>query len=335
MRTFVRRTAGWWGPLTLAVMTALPWVATWGDLPDPVATHWNGAGRPDGHARPALAAALTVGPAVVAALVLLAALRGARRRSAPPPHPVSGPTGPPALLRGPVVAVVAAAVGGQFCALSYVLTGANAGASSWDQAEAPLGWVVPVVVAGMALPLLAAARAVRKGGTPAPAPAGRPDSGDSLRASERVAWVGECHVRWPYLLAAALVAGAAVGAVMSLWITAGLALAALAVAAIGSVHVTVGVRGVRATMPTGWPGVRIPLRRIATARAIDLAPAPWGGWGYRGSLAVLGRAAWVLRAGPALELTLEDGRVFAVTVDGAPEAAAAVTELLSRAAPAA
>jgi hypothetical protein len=72
-----------------------------------------------------------------------------------------------------------------------------------------------------------------------------------------------------------------------------------------------------------------PITTIASGRAIDLRPRDWGGWGYRGSLRLAGRAGWVLRAGEALELTLTDGRRFAVTVDGAAGAAEVLASLLA------
>ena len=65
----------------------------------------------------------------------------------------------------------------------------------------------------------------------------------------------------------------------------------------------------------GWPRRSIPIRRIAEARAVDIRPTEWGGWGYRGSLAIMRRAAVVLRAGPGIRLDLRDGKVFAVTID--------------------
>ena len=65
----------------------------------------------------------------------------------------------------------------------------------------------------------------------------------------------------------------------------------------------------------GWPGTSVPLRRIATAQAIDVRPAEWGGWGYRGNLTLMKRAAVVLRAGPGIRLDLHDGKVFVVTID--------------------
>ena len=65
----------------------------------------------------------------------------------------------------------------------------------------------------------------------------------------------------------------------------------------------------------GWPRTSVPLRRIAAARAIDVRPTDWGGWGYRGSLTLMKRAAVVLRAGPGIRLDLHDGKVFVVTID--------------------
>ena len=70
--------------------------------------------------------------------------------------------------------------------------------------------------------------------------------------------------------------------------------------------------------------------RARAASAEDLVPMEWGGWGYRGSLRLAQRAAWVLRGGEALILDLEGDRRFAVTVDDAPEAASVVNGLLAR-----
>lgn len=51
----------------------------------------------------------------------------------------------------------------------------------------------------------------------------------------------------------------------------------------------------------------------ATARRLGLLAL--GGWGYRGSLRLFGRAALATRRGDALELRLVGGRRFCVTVD--------------------
>ncbi len=53
----------------------------------------------------------------------------------------------------------------------------------------------------------------------------------------------------------------------------------------------------------------------AMASVIDVRPMQWGGWGYRGSLKLMRKAAVVHRAGPGIRLDLTDGRVFVVTLD--------------------
>jgi hypothetical protein len=85
--------------------------------------------------------------------------------------------------------------------------------------------------------------------------------------------------------------------------------------------------------PLGWPRQRIALEDIDGVDVTDLSPLRWGGWGYRGSLRFGGRAAWVARKGPALELALTGGRRLLVTVDHAEDGAAVLRELLGRATP--
>jgi hypothetical protein len=72
------------------------------------------------------------------------------------------------------------------------------------------------------------------------------------------------------------------------------------------------------------------LEQIVGASVIDLKPREWGGWGYRGSRRAFGRAAVVLRAGPAIRLDLTDRRTFAVTVDDAATGAGLVNDLRAR-----
>lgn len=82
--------------------------------------------------------------------------------------------------------------------------------------------------------------------------------------------------------------------------------------------------------PTGLLRTTVPLRDIVRAEAIDVSPMEWGGWGYRGSQWLLGRAAIVMRAGPGLRLDLRSGRVLAVTVDDAGTAAGLLNDLVAR-----
>jgi len=86
------------------------------------------------------------------------------------------------------------------------------------------------------------------------------------------------------------------------------------------VTVGYGVLGLRLT--------RIPLRRIAFAEAVERekssVPFP-----LPGSLLVFGSASVVLRRGPALRLTLRDGKTFLVTVDDAATGAALLNDLIA------
>ena len=96
-----------------------------------------------------------------------------------------------------------------------------------------------------------------------------------------------------------------------------------------SVRVTVAARGVTVGYgPLGLRLTRIPLRRIASAAAVERTPFSFG---YRGSLLLFGTAVVALRRGPALRLSLRDGRTFLVTVDDAATGAALLNDLIAAA----
>src|SRR5690606_19746178 len=85
-------------------------------------------------------------------------------------------------------------------------------------------------------------------------------------------------------------------------------------------RVRVNGEGLQARSLMGWPNSRIPLSTIEKVEVVDIDPfAEFGGWGWR--LGLDGRRGVVMRKGEALQIT-HRGRVFVVTVDGAPEAAA-------------
>jgi hypothetical protein len=71
---------------------------------------------------------------------------------------------------------------------------------------------------------------------------------------------------------------------------------------------------------------RLRLRRIAAAEAVNRTSS--NSFGYRGSLLAFGAAAVILRRGPALKLTLRDGKTFLVTVDDAATGAALLNDLI-------
>lgn len=84
----------------------------------------------------------------------------------------------------------------------------------------------------------------------------------------------------------------------------------------------------------GWLRQRIALTRIGAARSFRLEPMEHGGWGYRGSLRLFGRASVVVRGGPALGLELDAGRRLSITVDDADGAARLINALIAQRPPA-
>lgn len=158
---------------------------------------------------------------------------------------------------------------------------------------------------------------------------GFPRSSLGLRAGERAVWTGRARARWPlstWWLAFSLGLGVLDRALISQLIFVGVVVA-ISLLGFTSVRVTVAARGV--TVGYGVLGLRltrIPLRRIAFAEAVErekpILP-------IRGSLLTFGDVSVVLRGGPALRLTLRDGKAFLVTVDDAATGAALLNDLIA------
>lgn len=93
-------------------------------------------------------------------------------------------------------------------------------------------------------------------------------------------------------------------------------------------RITITVDDTHLRTAFAWPGfvrVRIPLAEIERLEYVpDLRPVRYGGWGYRGSLRVLKKAAVVLRRGPGVIFALTGDRRYIVTVDDAESLARTV-----------
>ena len=156
--------------------------------------------------------------------------------------------------------------------------------------------------------------------------------------SHDAAWSGAAYNRWMPLI---LVGVLGQGAVVALLIgsahrpalnAAHLALL-IALELFAKVRVQVDARELRVTLGyTGWLRRSLALERVAAARAFTLEPLEHGGWGYRGSLRLIKRAALVVRGGPAL-LELRDGARLVITVDDAEAGARAINTLLAERSP--
>jgi hypothetical protein len=308
-------------PAVVALLSFGPWLLVRGDVPDPLATHFRLAGRANGSTPIWGFVLLQLAFALPCIAVLVRS--GWRRRSVPP-----------------VLVVTATFVG--------ILTGwiwcsillANDGQASWHLARLGGGAVLGAYgsALGFSLPV---ALLVRRGGGGAPAGSGASPA-LVLEPDARVAWFG--HARSAAFLVGGT-AGTVAGALLVVLSVAGrvgsaaalsfaLVVVGAAFLAFAAVDVRVDADGLLVRSGAlHWPRVRIPLDRIESTSAIALQPTAWGGWGYRGSLRMLGRAAWVLRAGEGLEVVQRDGARFAVSVDRAEEAAALLNGLLARATP--
>jgi hypothetical protein len=107
-------------------------------------------------------------------------------------------------------------------------------------------------------------------------------------------------------------------------------LAAVVVAHLRHIAVTVDETHLRVAF--AWPLVRvaIPLADIERLEYVpDLRPVRYGGWGYRGSLRLLKRAAVILRRGEGVIFALTGNRRFIVTVDDAESLAQAVQQRIA------
>ncbi|MCB9658902.1 MAG: hypothetical protein H6726_14720 [Sandaracinaceae bacterium] len=153
-----------------------------------------------------------------------------------------------------------------------------------------------------------------------------------LSPDERAVWSRRISAPWVYLLVVPELGMVAYG----LWgdvpaLALGGVVVCMILVEMTTCRVTVDEGGL--TMRWGSFGLwrhSIPLAEITRAEAIDVEPMAWGGWGYRGSMFLMGKAAVVLRKGPGIRLELKGSRVFAVTVDDAETAAGLLNDLVAR-----
>jgi hypothetical protein len=304
-----RRAAGAvlpWLPVLVLLGTARAW---WARLPDRVATHWTGFGRPDGFGSATVLLTTTLAVAVAGALLATIAAYRAKPDTA-------------AAWLVPAGSVLAGGATGLW------LTTATATLAGGTAGEARLGWRFVWLLAGLSWGTVVHVVAGRDPAGPA---AGTPPAGPGLTLApgERAGYTTTLHSRLIIGVTAGatvVIAVAALTATPALWPL--LAVPIVAGLALGEVRVTVDRRGLRLVAGLiGLPLKRIPLAAIVSASAAQIDPMAWGGWGYR---VKPGRSALVLRAGPGLVLHLADGRRFAVTLDDPETPAALLTALRTR-----
>jgi hypothetical protein len=322
--------SGAWRAWLLAVAmlgmlaAALPVLLFSSRLPEPIAIHWDRDFQPDGSA-PQRAALLF--PTVLIAGGLLLSLLGSGSAYA--------------VGRAGRVAIVTLA-SGFAAATSATIVVRNLDRAVWSDAGSQSAILLafqfgaPVALAALAYVL------GRRAWCDVLPPSAARGPALPLADGARVYWTGSASNRWllgisvyllfqGFLLQALLPSPTALPMWLALHV-----LVFVVLEFFSHIRVTVDDRGL--TVRYGhlrlWTR-RVPLAEITAAQAMELDALAHGGWGYRGGLLLLGKAAIVVRSGAALRLGLRGGQTLFVTIDDAATAARLLTTLLERGTPAA
>jgi len=288
-------------PVTVAATGVVPYLAYRSDLPDRIASHFGVSGRADGSMTPEVFL-MIFGALMVVGLGGCVTIALIRRRLQP--------------MVAPSVSSVGAFLASMSAGILSITAITQRGLEQWQDATISPGAVIAwiggsIIVASLAAWVASSLPFADRAETDPPPMA------MELVPGERVYWTATLSARWPLLLGLAIsLAGLVLLLITEPWI--GLVMLGISILMtfFGRIRVTADRSGLRVGYGLfGWPRTSVSLSRIAAARAIDIRPGDWGGWGYRGNLTVMRRAAVVLRAGPGIRLDLHDGRVFAVTID--------------------
>jgi hypothetical protein len=300
-------------PFAWLIGAVVPFAIAWHHLPEPLATHWSLFGDPNGALPRVTALALHAGFALLAAI-------GAFVVTRPGDHPRGVGTG----------VGVATFIGTLFAAIAIAIVIANYDAAMWrDAHQTALALLVAPAAACVAAAI--ASRAARSLETARPIDAATlPSVG--LGATERATWVGSARNRGFGIGGIAALVVAAVAYLLGNTPTAiTLAFVGIVMIPFGELHVRVDDRGLAIGFgPVAWPRIRVALAEIQSARRLDISPMAHGGWGYRGSLTMFGKAAAIVRGGDGLELALDGNKTLIVSTDDAATAAGLLNDLVRR-----
>ncbi|MEM7273220.1 MAG: DUF1648 domain-containing protein [Actinomycetota bacterium] len=302
-------------PVVVLALLVVPLLLFGADLPDRVATHFDGAGTPDDSMTltglVVFTGLLLIGPGLI--MVAIAAVASRRMSRMAAPFLVG---------MGAFLGILGAGIVAQTAISQRNL-------SSWTEADNPIvGVIVLIVVAAGAgavgavlargLPHDPAATAFRAD------PAGEAPTLD-VADGERVVFTETIAPRWLLWPVVGLLALTVVMAYFTpWWIVVLVGLSTVPAVLLCALRIQADRSGlvVRSAL-FGIRFAKVPAEDIEEATVIDVEPMKWGGWGYRGSLRLAGAAAVVMRRGPGVHLKLSGDRVFVVTLDD-PRTAAAV-----------
>lgn len=302
-----------WLPLIAALLltgvVAAMFGQAWDALPEPMASHWGPSGKPDGAAPKALLVTINLAPVwILAGIAMFTKSR-------------------PALA---TLITLSAALTGLFSVMAWSVVDLNQGVAEWRLARSmPMSHLSLLALATLG-PGIAASVALRPLFRKRDPSASAPSL--TLTGGERAVWLGSAHNRWLWLLVVPVPVLVFVRHTTPVASAIALvtALTSLILAdAFSSVRVTADRNGVDIRCGRlGWIRRRVALTDVDHAEVFDLVPLAHGGWGYRGSLRLMKRAAIVVRGGSALRLALRNGKQLSVTVDDADSGASLINGMV-------
>ncbi len=315
------RAARWVGLILPLVLTALGagltalWIPR---MPDPMAIHWGPDFRPDGFGPPWTNAAMALGLGLgITALSGLQALQSRQAKRRGGAIWSSMYRFMPAIVLGTVVFIQIIAVGTARVQLDAA-DARDSGSIAWIMLAGFVLWIAVTVLAFLAQPRLRIE-----------APGAGPTEPLPLAPGERVVWVGEVRPSKAFVrvLLAVLVLLAAVALwafsveALAGWIAALSFLLVLALTLCSTwFRVRIDASGLEARAPLGWPVFRLRAGDVESVAVARISPfAEYGGWGMRWTP---DRFGLVMRTGEGVVATRRNGRLFAITVDDAENAAA-------------
>ena len=308
-------------PLAALATAAVPLLLFGAQLPPLLASHFDLSGTPDDSVARSLF--FTTGFIILAILIAIGALVALW------PRPL--PQGLVPLFSGTT------AFGAQLTAniLAFTVL-SQRGLEDWHQARGPvlaLVWIIGLAVFAGGLAAFLAADLPSRHLVPPPS---EPTPPLKLAPGEYALWTETLRRPWITALSLLLLATTVVLPLVIPWPFVMIPLFALVVVTLASlafarIELRVDHRGLEILYgPFAFPRQQIPLERIQRASTTAVRPLEWGGFGYRGSLKFLHRAALVLRRGPGLRLDLKDDSLFLITLDDPTTPAALLSAEIER-----
>lgn len=311
-QTLIRLIVGFALPVAMIVMALLPFILYQDRLPDPMASHWDFNGPDDSMPIKIIVLIILAVVSVPAGALLYCGLRWSKAGS-----------------RLKVIIPFWAFAGSLVVIVNWCAVQANLDVADWHHARlfalADFGTRFSLaILVGVITYLLMRFVEI-------PAQPERPVPSAHLKPGERGVWVGSARALWAQIIVVGFGFAGVIMLLQGMHLGYFFLLIMLPAVMFLRIQVLVDNKGVRITWgPFNSTFKFIPLTDIKQARCIHVVPLEHGGWGYRGSLKVFGRAAFVQRGGEGIEIRFKNDKILTVTVDDAETGAGLINDLVGQ-----